>query len=148
MTCTAGIAEQWGWTTSLRFLDTNIFLYSISRAGRGRKRNRAIKLIERGGNAPSVQVLQEFYVQATRPTRSDAIQHDVAAGLIRTWLRFKMQEISVTIVEGLDTCRTLRVHGYGSPPPLDTGAKALIVAKDIRASARLPAGFCTDQDVA
>jgi len=29
----------------------------------------------------SVQVLQEFYVQATRPTRPDPLPHDIAAGL-------------------------------------------------------------------
>ena len=50
--------------------------------------------------ALSVQVLQEFYVQATRPTRRDALPHDIAAGLIRTWLRFKLQETSVSIMTG------------------------------------------------
>jgi predicted nucleic acid-binding protein len=86
---------------SLRFLDTNILLYSISRdPAEAAKRDRAINLIEGGGNALSVQVLQEFYVQATRQTRSDAIAHDLAAGLIRTWLRFKVQEISVSIMAG------------------------------------------------
>ena len=28
-----------------------------------------------------MQVLQEFYVQATRPTRPDPLPHDIAAGL-------------------------------------------------------------------
>jgi hypothetical protein len=45
-------------------------------------------------------VLQEFYVQAPRPTRTDSLLHDIAAGLIRTWLRFKVQEISVPIMTG------------------------------------------------
>jgi predicted nucleic acid-binding protein len=44
--------------------------------------------------------LQEFYVQATRPTRPDPLPHDIASGLIRTWLRFKVQEISVPIMIG------------------------------------------------
>jgi predicted nucleic acid-binding protein len=48
----------------------------------------------------SVQVLQEFYVQATRPTRPDPLPHAIAAGLIRTWLRFEVQEISVPIMIG------------------------------------------------
>jgi predicted nucleic acid-binding protein len=95
---------------SLRFLDTNILLYSISRdRAEAAKRDRAIELIEGGGNALSVQVLQEFYVQATRPTRSDALPHDVAAGLIRTWLRFKVQEISVSILTGALEIKT--AHG-------------------------------------
>src|SRR2546427_256314 len=86
---------------TLRFLDTNILLYSISRdPSEVAKRDRAVTLIDAGGNALSVQVLQEFYVQATRPTRPDALPHDIAAGLIRTWLRFKVQEISVSIMTG------------------------------------------------
>ena len=58
----------------LRFLDTKILLYSISRdATESTKRDRAVALIDGGGNALSVKVLQEFYVQATRPTRRDAL---------------------------------------------------------------------------
>jgi len=84
---------------TLRFLDTDILLYSISRdPNETAKRDRAVALIDAGGNAVSVQVLQEFYVQATRPTRHDALPYDVAAGLIRTWLRFKVQETSVSIM--------------------------------------------------
>jgi predicted nucleic acid-binding protein len=87
--------------TDLRFLDTNILLYSISRdSTETTKRDRAVELIDAGNNALSVQVLQEFYVQATRPTRLDPLPHDIAAGLIRTWLRFRVQEISVPIMTG------------------------------------------------
>jgi predicted nucleic acid-binding protein len=86
---------------TLRFLDTNILLYSISRdQTETTKRDRAVALIDAGGNALSVQVLQEFYVQATRATRRDALPHDIAVGLIETWLRFKVQETSVSIVTG------------------------------------------------
>jgi predicted nucleic acid-binding protein len=47
--------------TALRFLDTNILLYSISRdPTETAKRDRAVALIDAGGNAPSVQVLQEL----------------------------------------------------------------------------------------
>jgi predicted nucleic acid-binding protein len=82
-----------------RFLDTNILLYSISRdPAEAAKHDRAIALIDADDNALSVQVLQDFYVQATRPTRPDAVPHDIAAGLIRTWLRFKVQEITVPIM--------------------------------------------------
>jgi predicted nucleic acid-binding protein len=84
---------------TLRFLDTNILLYSISRdPAESAKRDRAIALIDADDNALSVQVLQEFYVQATRPTRADALPHEIATGLIRTWLRFKVQEITVPIM--------------------------------------------------
>ena len=96
--------------TTPRFLDTNILLYSISRApSEVAKRDRAVTLIDAGDNALSIQVLQEFYVQATHPTRSDALPHDIAAGLIRTWLRFKVQEISVSIMTGALEIKT--AHG-------------------------------------
>jgi predicted nucleic acid-binding protein len=39
-------------------------------------------------------------VQATRATRRDALSHDIAAGLVRTWLRFKVQELTVPVVLG------------------------------------------------
>lgn len=47
----------------------------------------------------STQVLQEFYWQATRPTRSDRIPHELAVGLITAWSRFPVQEISLEIVQ-------------------------------------------------
>jgi predicted nucleic acid-binding protein len=82
------------------FPDTNIPLYSISRNPReAHKRDRAIAILARDGCGLSVQVLQEFYVQATRPTRNDAIAHDLAVGLIRTGLRFQVQETTVAILK-------------------------------------------------
>jgi predicted nucleic acid-binding protein len=54
--------------TILRFLDTNILLYSISRdPTETTKHDRAVALIDAGNNALSVQVLQEFYVSGDPP---------------------------------------------------------------------------------
>ena len=87
--------------TAPHFLDTNVLLYSISRAPEEvEKRSRAISLLDRDGGALSVQVLQEFYVQATRTTRTDRIAHETAVGLIECWLRFKVQEITVAVLSG------------------------------------------------
>lgn len=84
-----------------RFIDTNVLLYSISTdPAETRKRERAVALLEAGDLALSVQVLQEFYVQATRSTRSDALDHEIAAGLIRTWLRFEVQDTTSSILLG------------------------------------------------
>ena len=84
-----------------RSLDTNVLLYSVSRdPAEASKRDIAVSLLDAEDMALSVQVLQEFYVQATRATRSDALPHDVAAGLLRTWLRFKVQETTLPIVLG------------------------------------------------
>lgn len=83
----------------MRFLDTNVLLYSITEDSADLpKRDRALALLDESQNALSVQVLQEFYVQATRPTRRGALSHEVALGLIRTWLRFPVQDITVPIM--------------------------------------------------
>ena len=64
------------------FLDTNILLYSISRnPADALKRERAIALLGRDDGALSIQVLQEFYVQATRATRARPLPHETAVGL-------------------------------------------------------------------
>jgi len=87
--------------TALRFLDTNVLLYSISRdPAEAAKRERSIALLEQDDMALSVQVLQEFYVQATRATRRDRLPHDIAAGLIEAWLRFPVQETTRAVLMG------------------------------------------------
>jgi predicted nucleic acid-binding protein len=84
-----------------RFVDTNILLYSISHdPAEAHKRDIAVGLLDTDDIALSVQVLQEFYVEATRATRKDALPHETATGLIRTWLRFRVQEITVPVMLG------------------------------------------------
>jgi len=93
------------------FLDTNVLLYSISRANdEARKRERAIALLDQEDCGLSVQVLQEFYVQATRATRADALPHDLAAGLIRAWLRYPVQDNTVAVMRGALEIRA--AHGF------------------------------------
>jgi predicted nucleic acid-binding protein len=54
------------------FLDTNVLLYAISpNPEEAAKRAQADALLRREDGALSVQVLQEFYVQATRASRPD-----------------------------------------------------------------------------
>jgi predicted nucleic acid-binding protein len=85
--------------SDLRFVDTNILLYSISsEPSESAKRDLAIKVLDREDLAVSVQVLQEFYVQATRATRTDAIPHELAVALIRTWMRFKIQDVTLSVM--------------------------------------------------
>jgi len=69
------------------FLDTNILLYAISTAVEERgKRELARTLLARDDYGLSVQVLQEFYVNATRPPRP-ALTHEAATGVIRELAR-------------------------------------------------------------
>ena len=83
----------------MRFVDTNILLYAISRdPAEEDKAMIANEIIDGGGIGLSVQVLQEFYVQATRASREDAITHDEAAGLVEAWCRFPAQITSVGVM--------------------------------------------------
>jgi predicted nucleic acid-binding protein len=86
-------------------------LYSISRDPADQaKREQAIALLDRDDGALSVQVLQEFYVQATRPTRPDRLPHDIAAGLIATWTRFRVQPVSLPILAA--ALEITAAHGF------------------------------------
>lgn len=71
------------------FVDTNVLLYAVSRdPGEEPKAARANEILDARDVALSVQVLQEFYVQATRATRRDPLTHDQSVRLIETFLGF------------------------------------------------------------
>jgi predicted nucleic acid-binding protein len=94
-----------------RFIDTNILLYSISQdPAEARKRDIAVALLDADDIGLSVQVLQEFYVQATRATRKDALPHEIAAGLVGTWLRFRVQDITLPVMLGALEIKAM--HGF------------------------------------
>ena len=81
------------------FFDTNVLLYSISRnPAEAEKRSRAVSLLRGDSGAMSVQVLQEFYTQATRTTRPHRIPHELAVGFIERWTRFRIQEMTMAIL--------------------------------------------------
>jgi predicted nucleic acid-binding protein len=83
----------------VRFVDTNVLLYAISRDRQERdKAQRANAILAERDIALSVQVLQEFYVQATRETRRDRMTHDQARRLVESFLRFPVVEITTAIV--------------------------------------------------
>lgn len=82
----------------MRFVDTNILLYAISTDPQeSEKAARANEILASTDLALSVQVLQEFYVQATRASRSDRLTHDQAVGLVESFRRFPVQETSVGV---------------------------------------------------
>ena len=94
-------------------LDTNILLYSISGdPGEADKRTRAQALLDSDDGALSVQVLQEFYVQATRSSRPDPIPHDLAVGLIRSWGRFALQETTLAVLNGAFEIKAIYGFSY------------------------------------
>jgi predicted nucleic acid-binding protein len=95
----------------VRFVDTNILLYAISRDPAEReKAKRANDILADRDLALSVQVLQEFYVQATRASRPDAIEHTQAVRLIQSFHRYPVQDVTSGIMmAALDACRRFQI---------------------------------------
>lgn len=84
----------------MRFVDTNILLYSLDLEPAHPERTAiAQQILRQSDIVLSVQVLQEFYVQATHPRRPDALPHDLAERLIQKWLRFRIQDNTVTVLQ-------------------------------------------------
>jgi predicted nucleic acid-binding protein len=83
----------------VRFVDTNVLLYAVSRDPEEQdKADRANEVLAGRDVALSVQVLQEFYVQATRASRPDPLSHEQAAQLVESFLRFPVQEITTAVM--------------------------------------------------
>ena len=93
------------------FVDTNVLLYSVSTVtAEAAKMETARAILDRDDLVLSTQVLQEFYVQATRSTRADRLAHESAANLIESWLRFRVVETTVSLVlQALATAARWRV---------------------------------------
>ena len=76
------------------FVDTNVLMYasgaddsSLAKTGVARGLLRTTQ-----GVVLSLQVLQEFYVNATRVTRPSNLSHADACALIMSWRRFRILE--------------------------------------------------------
>ncbi len=82
----------------MRFVDTNVLIYATSpwpdEAG---KRRRAQYLLREGGLALSVQVLQEFYWQATHQKRGEALTPSQALEFIDSIRDFPVQAITQAV---------------------------------------------------
>ena len=84
----------------MRFVDTNILLYAASTAADEQPKSRvALLTLEDDDLAVSVQVLQEFYVQATRGAKQDRLTHEQAVLLIESFLRFPVQEMTLKLLK-------------------------------------------------
>ena len=83
----------------MRFVDTNVLLYAVSKApGEAAKTTKALDLLNEPDLALSVQVLQEFYVRATRATRADRLSHQQASALVEAFTRFTVQDLTLGVV--------------------------------------------------
>jgi predicted nucleic acid-binding protein len=84
----------------MRFVDTNILLYAVSTAAEEEQKKRiAVELLDSDDLALSVQVLQEFYLQATRAQKTGRLSHDQAVRLIEAFMRFPVQETTVILLQ-------------------------------------------------
>lgn len=84
----------------MRFVDTNVLIYAVSVLPEDTdKRRRALELLRRQDLALSVQVLQEFYHQATRQTRPGRMTRKDAFAFLGTLLRFPVQPISLDLFQ-------------------------------------------------
>jgi predicted nucleic acid-binding protein len=85
--------------TARRFVDTNIPLYAVSARPEDRAKSRTARaILESDGICTSVQVLQEFLVQATHPSRPDRIPHEEAVRFIQALCEVPVQEITVQLL--------------------------------------------------
>jgi len=119
----------------VRFVDTNVLLYAISHdRDEAAKAGAANAILDAGDLGLSVQVLQEFYVQATRSTRADAISHDQAVGLIESWRRFPVQDMTMAIMEGAFATRARYGISYWDAAIIEASRAlgcSLIVSEDL-----------------
>ena len=100
----------------MQFVDTSILLYSISQdPAEQDKAKRANEILSGRDLALSVQVLQEFYVQATRASRPDPITHQQAVRLIQSFCRFPVQDItSAILMAALDARQRFQLSYWDS----------------------------------
>ena len=95
----------------MRFLDTNVLIYAVSPApDETDKQRSAQQLLEAGDLALSVQVLQEFYHQATRTSRLGAITQDHALRFIESISHFPVQDVTREVLRaGVAISRRFRL---------------------------------------
>jgi predicted nucleic acid-binding protein len=85
-------------TNDVRFVDTNVLIYAVSPSPReADKRRRAQELLEHGDLTLSVQVLQEFYHQVTRPNRTDPLTDSQALGFLGSIDSFPVQPVTLEL---------------------------------------------------
>ena len=82
----------------MRLADSNILIYAISAdPAEVGKRDRALEILGEDSLALSVQVLAEFYHQATRPSRANRLSHEGAINFIERLAEVPIQPVTVEV---------------------------------------------------
>lgn len=122
------------------FVDTNVLLYAVSTArDEAAKRAAARAILDRDDLVLSTQVLQEFYVQATRSTKPERLTRESAVALIEAWLRFRVIETTVALVqEALATAARWRISYWDAAivEAARRGGCPLLLSEDLQPGAR------------
>ena len=83
----------------MRFVDTNVLIYAVSvDPAEADKQRLASDLLTRDDLVVSIQVVQEFYMQATRASRPGALTHDEASRFVDGLQRFAIQDMTFDVV--------------------------------------------------
>lgn len=96
----------------MRLADSNILLYAVSadptEAG---KRVQALEILaDRDNLALSVQVLAEFYHQATRPSRPNRLSHEEAIRFIERLADVPVQPVTIEVFRrATELCDRFRI---------------------------------------
>ena len=90
-----------------RFVDTNILLYAVGvDPAESAKQVIASEILRSRTVVLSVQVLQEFFWQATRRSRRDRLPDEDAAAFVESWKRFPIQPQTMDVLErAIAICR-------------------------------------------
>lgn len=95
----------------MRFVDTNVLLYAVSEdPAEAGKRDRARQVLSERDLAVSVQVLQEFYFQATRPARVRRLSSESALRFLEPILLFRIQAMTPDVfLDAVEISRRFRL---------------------------------------
>jgi predicted nucleic acid-binding protein len=118
------------------FLDTNILVYAHdSGSPEKQKKSREIitQLADTGDGVVSTQVMQEFYVAATRKLGVDPL---VAKGVLKTFAVFEIVQVSTMLIQEAIDCSILNQISFWDSLILAAAASAgcaTVISEDLNA---------------
>lgn len=96
----------------MRLADSNILLYAVSaESAEMGKRARALEILaDRDNLALSVQVLAEFYHQATHPSRANRLSHEGAIRFLERLAEVPVQPVTIEVFrQATELCNRFRI---------------------------------------
>jgi predicted nucleic acid-binding protein len=118
------------------FLDANIFVYAQDTGAPGKQRkcrDTIVQLANSGDGVVSTQVMQEFYVAATRKLGVSAL---AAKGVLKTFAVFEIVQISPAIIHEAIDCSILNQISFWDSLILAAAAAAdcsTVLSEDLNA---------------